>query len=377
MMSDSQMDNFINDRLKDYPSPVPANMWNRIVKKKDRKILLFFFRLLGILILSLMLAGGYFAFKQKILTGTQHIENPKINQTPSIANSLKPTSPNVFSDIDQVRQGKMQMGNKNVFQTKKSLITNSDGLEFTKANFADGASLSRSETKSDAISNPGDSTAIEKNNKVNKKDSLGAEPIVKTDSPGSVPETASKKPETKKKLNNRKWHLDLFASPDYPIISPHEFEQARLSYTVGIKLNRSFGSHFSAKTGVQFSQINIAGEDSVLVGKTLQVMRLDLPVLAGYSIGDEKFRTTFNAGVIFNLYTWAGGNSLADYFKTNTGLSLYLGVDFEQRIKERISIFGEPFYRYQLTPMTVSSISSLKFIDIAGISIGARYFFGK
>jgi hypothetical protein len=78
-----------------------------------------------------------------------------------------------------------------------------------------------------------------------------------------------------------------------------------------------------------------------------------------------------------NLYSWPRRNAMPDFIKTNTGMSLYVGVNFEKRINERFSLFSEPYYRYQLTSMTISSISSFKFIDVAGINIGARYYFKK
>ena len=95
-----------------------------------------------------------------------------------------------------------------------------------------------------------------------------------------------------------------------------------------------------------------------------------MPVLAGYTIGKENLKTTVNGGVIFNLYTWPH-----DFFKINTGVSLYLGIDFEEKINEKFSLFAEPYYRYQLTNMTADTISYLKFVDVVGINIGARYFF--
>ncbi len=99
-------------------------------------------------------------------------------------------------------------------------------------------------------------------------------------------------------------------------------------------------------------------------------MRLDLPVLAGYTMGKENLKTTINGGAIFNLNTWPHG-----FFKTNTGVSLYLGVNFEEKINDKFSLFAEPYYRYQLTNMTADTISILKFIDVVGINIGVRYYF--
>jgi hypothetical protein len=105
-------------------------------------------------------------------------------------------------------------------------------------------------------------------------------------------------------------------------------------------------------------------------------MRLDLPVLAGYSWGNETFGMTVNAGVIFNLNSWLRPDS-ASYIKSNAGLSLYLGLNFSKHINDHMEIFSEPYYRYQLSSSTVSTFYFQKFIDVAGISFGVRYHFKK
>jgi hypothetical protein len=378
MISDNQTDQFIKDRLRDYPSSVPADMWSRIVekKKRDRKILLFFFRLLAFIILLSGLTVAYFIFYQKKLTSIVQIDNSKVNQGPSVTDTAKASPSNLPSAQDQIVLYKMKADNKKIDQKEKVQGTYSGALEHVKVNIPDKADLSKTENTSKALSPPTDSNEINKNKTENKKDSLIKKFIVKTPAFDSSGGADLKKTESEKKLYNRKWFLDVYASPDYPIISPPENEQSKLSYTLGIRINRSLGKHFSVKTAIQFSQINLGG-DSLSAGMTIHLMRLDLPVLAGYSVGDEKFRTTFNGGVILNLYSWLRGNVIPDFFKTNTGLSLYLGVNLENRINKRFSLFGEPYYRYQLTSMTVNSISSMKFIDIVGVNIGARYYFGK
>ncbi len=152
---------------------------------------------------------------------------------------------------------------------------------------------------------------------------------------------------------------------------------SKLSYTIGIRINRSIGKHFSLKTGIQYSQINIIGDDSVFGGATIHIKRLDLPVLVGYSFGKGDIKTTINGGVLFNLNSSVSPESAQTFFENNLGLSLYLGVNFEKKVKEKLSLFVEPYYRYQLNPMTISSVQNVKFIDIAGISFGARYYFKK
>ncbi len=378
MISDSQMDKFFGDRLRDYPSSVPEDMWNRILgkRKRDRMIWLYFFRLFAVVILSLALAGGYFIFNQK--KDAIGMDGSKINQTPVSTDTTKARVSNLPYAQDQTQPPQIRGTYKNTNQKEKARIHYSDNFDQGKSTTQNNSASSKTENGSKTQSGAtdsftlADSIAAKENKSEEKKDSLGKKLIVKSSAVDSSMSKDLKKPETKNKSNDRKWWLDLYASPDYPIVSPHEYEQSKLSYTLGVRLNRSLGQHFSLKTGIQYSRVNVAG-DSLFV----HLMRLDLPVLAGYSVGNEKLKTTFNGGAILNLYSWLPGNNSSGFFKSNTGLSLYVGVNFETKINEKFSLFGEPYYRYQLTSMTVSSVAIMKFIDIVGFNIGARYYFGN
>ena len=383
MISDNQMDEFFKGRFRDYPSAVPEDMWERIMekKKRDRMFWLFFLRLFAIVILSLALVGGYFIFNQMKSVSVIGMDSTKINHTPIITDSIKTSATDLPAGRDQVQTPQINEESKKTNRKEKTEINYTDKFDHAKNNSQDNAgsskpgSTSKTQSASTVTSVATNSNSVKENKTEEKKDTLGKKPFEKSAAVDSSKLKEVKKPEEQTKRNNGKWYLDLYASPDYPIVSPHdEREQSMLSYTIGIKLNRSLGKKFSIKTGIQYSQININVRDSFGI---THLKRLDLPVLVGYSVGDEKLRTTFNGGVMLNLYTWLQGNVAPGFFKTNTGLSLYLGVNFERKINKKFFLFGEPYYRYQLTSMTVSSVSSMKFIDIVGISIGARYYFKK
>jgi hypothetical protein len=379
MISDSQMDNFFSDQLRDYPSTVPEDMWGRIVekKKRDRMIWLFFFRLLAIVILALGLRG-YFIINQNKSAVNIATDSAGINHARIIPDTIKTNVSNLPSTQNQTQESQIYGANKNENRKEKTRINYLDKFDHAKSSNQDNANMSKTGSASKAQSatissaTTADSNAVKKNKAEDKNDSLHKEPLAKATVTDTSQSKDLEKPKEEKKLNNRKWYLDLYASPDYPIVSPHEYEQSKLSYTLGVRINRSLGDHFSLKTGIQYSKVNIA-DDSLF----LHLKRFDLPVLVGYSVGNEKLKATFNGGVILNLYSWFPGSDSIVFFKTNTGLSLYLGVNFETKINEKFSLFGEPYYRYQLTSMTVSSVSNVKFIDIVGISIGARYYFKK
>lgn len=352
MISDSQMDKFFSDRLRDHSSSVPEDMWGRILekRKRDRMIWLFFFRLFVVVVLSLALAGGYFVFNQKKSTLAIAMDSTKINQTPVNTDSVEASALNLPSGQDRMQLSQIEDDANKTNRKGKTRINYSDHFDQNKTNSPVNSASSKSGNSSKAPSattgsyTTTDSIAVKENKTEEKKDSLEKKPIVKSSAVDSSKSKDLKKPETKDKSKNPKWWLDLYASPDYPIVSPNEREQSKLSYTIGIKLNWSLGKHFSIKTGIQYSQINFIQGDSGL--GIIHLKRLDMPVLAGYSIGNGNLKTTINGGVIFS---WL--QNAPDIFENNTGVSLYLGLDFEKKNQRKIllvwgTLLSVPAYNY-------------------------------
>ena len=229
-----------------------------------------------------------------------------------------------------------------------------------------------------------DSPAGDKSDSVLNATGLENKPVpvvkpVPDKKPADTALKASVKKTQKDSANGKKWYLDLYASPDWPIDrSGFPSWSFKLSYTIGLRINRTFGEHFSGKIGIQYSQINFSNSDSLhyLIGSANHLKSWDIPFLAGYSFGAEKLKMTVTMGGIANLSTFTG-DSLFTIFKTNTGLSLYLGFNVEKKINQKISVYLEPYYRYRLTSMTIDGIDYFNFIDVVGLSFGARYYFLK
>ena len=384
MISDNQMDQFFRERLESHSSYVPEDMWSRIMekKKRDRMLWLFFSRLMIIAVLIFGLTGSYLIINQKKISAKANTSVFQNSQpSASTANKSKTNQSIPTSAKDLVRVAEVNVAGKNEKQKSETRVNNFDAVDHTKKKTIHQQLPPQNKEGSSVITTGNESavpdTTASKNVKV--KDSLDKKSLPETPIPDSALSKEVKKPETQNKQNNSKWYLDLFASPDYPIVAPSPFDQSysKLSYTIGIKINRAIGKHFSIKTGIQYSQINIVGYDSLFGGATIHIKRLDLPVLVGYSFGKGDIKTTINGGVLFNLNSSVSPESAQTFFENNLGVSLYLGVNFEKKVKEKLSLFVEPYYRYQLNSMTISSVQNVKFIDIAGISFGARYYFKK
>jgi hypothetical protein len=441
-MSDSQFDELVKTMIQDHRSPVPENMWERIVQKKseDRKGFVFFFRSIGLSILLVAVClGGYFLFdgnikglspEKKGITNNNyppvsHAKNP----APANSNSARVLIPqNLLAGLDRERSPQTKSTKKlaspkntasetldprsnktrhKIHNKTSDLIRTktSDQIQYkapgktpdqTPGKTSDQTADKTSGPSSDKIqpvkpkigpetaSIANDPTAMTSSGKAKQKNSSGRKPSVKIASPDSAQNRSPKKTAKNKVPDSQKWYLDLYGSPDLPIYdkpsSNPNFEaneKMKISYSIGLKINRSFGKHFSGKIGIQFSQINYDLIDSSLQHSPNHLKSIDIPLLAGYSIGNEKYMATLNAGAIFNFHSWYAGSSLPSIFKSNTGVSLYIGLNLATRLNEKLSIFGEPYFRYRLSSMTVSSVDFNKFIDVAGISLGVRYHFKK
>ena len=383
MISDNQMDQIFRNRLENYSSSVPENMWNRILekKKRDRMLWLFFSRLMIIAALVFGLTGGYLILNQKKVSTNANTIGIQSNHPLVSTNAAKTNQSITNLTQDQMPVPEIGAAGKNGKLKSNTQANYFDAVDHTKKKTVLHDTPSQTENGSTVITTHRESAVIDTTTVKNVKenDSLNKKPLVKTTAADSSKSKEVKKPEKQNNQNNGKWYLDLYASPDYPIVTPQDFGEtvSKLSYTIGIKINRTLGKHISVKTGIQYSQINIIGDDSLLTGATLHIKRLDLPVLVGYSLGKGNVKSTINGGIIFNLNSSVSPAFAQNFFENNLGMSLYLGVNFEKRIKEKLSLFVEPYYRYQLSPMTIPSVSNMKFIDIVGISFGARYYFKK
>ncbi len=405
-MTEDQLDDALKNKIRDHQSPVPDDMWDRIIQKKekDRKGFLFFFRWFTILLLGICL-GGYLAMnhaKQKTEPVNHALSSrdlkPGVDTLASYLNKeavkTKENTPAVTEYLPKSNKGsysskpfpirKKESYSSRLKRASKENEGNYKSVNDKKIVLATtAAGAQNSSPQSDSLAGEKGDSALNTTGTVSK-----TPPVVKT-VPDKPHADSSQKAAVKKtqqdSVDGKKWYLDIYASPDWPMdhttytSSNHISETMKLSYTFGLRISRSFGKHFSGKIGIQYSKINFTYPDSLsyLNSKVSHLKSFDLPFLAGYSFGAEKLKMTITAGGIVNFYSFYTGDPSGDIFKTNTGFSLYLGFNLEKKINQKISIYLEPYYRYRLTSMTVSTVEFNKFIDVAGLSIGGRYYFLK
>jgi hypothetical protein len=162
------------------------------------------------------------------------------------------------------------------------------------------------------------------------------------------------------------------ASPDYLFNIRQDNQLAKFSYTAGIRLTKVFHSGFLATVGLQYSRISLKGISDSLFSRTNGFKNIDLPLLIGYETASNRFKVAIRGGAIVNIHSWPlHAESAAPYYRTNTGISLYLGLNVIQQLNDRLTLFAEPYYRYQLSDMLNSPLSEK--IDVGGLFIGIRY----
>jgi hypothetical protein len=239
-------------------------------------------------------------------------------------------------------------------------------------------------------------------------------------------------------FGNRKsnWYVEGFVSPDYSvkrtsntgvneeyIKRKDSTESYNGAFTAGIRLSTTIGEHLLLKSGLQYSQINekfnyraenerrlttvvtirtiIRGPGDTLTVRDTSIVEqigyrvkttynryrsFDIPVILGYEWGNDEWRGSINAGVIFNIRSWQQGDMLdtsyipvafdktsSPVFKHNIGIGIYAGAALIKPIGNKLDVFAEPYMRYNISSMTNSGSPFNQKFHIIGINFGIRY----
>ncbi len=118
---------------------------------------------------------------------------------------------------------------------------------------------------------------------------------------------------------------------------------------------------------------------------------LDLPLLIGYELPMGRSTLMINVGPVFNLtsshegqildpmlhpqYITPGAPMELHAYKTNVGISLYLGAGILFPLTTQISALVEPRFQYRFNPVTLDSYPLKEHRHYAGLNLGIRYHF--
>src|SRR5580704_11783516 len=130
-MTDNKFEEFFRNKLQDHPSPVPDDMWERIIsdKKKDRGIFIFWKGyLLGGAILICLITGAYFiwnnhgmADKSKIISG---INTPAVSEKITVKKAEKDSLQKALTLIKKENPDPGHMPKKTGSKASPILFTN-------------------------------------------------------------------------------------------------------------------------------------------------------------------------------------------------------------------------------------------------------------
>jgi hypothetical protein len=233
-------------------------------------------------------------------------------------------------------------------------------------------------------------------------------------------------PEIEKNAAGNKTYFEVYGGPDAAFRSLTDTansaylqkrkESATFSsaFSAGLRYTRVFNNGMSFRTGINYSQIN--EKFSVVLGNVVQVVyiisangdttgsyttigtryktninrykTIDLPLVVGYELGNGRIHTNINAGVIINAYSWqkgevldsankpvsitTGKNNSPYQFKTNIGLGFLGSVSVYYKLNEKLHLMAEPFFRYNLLPMSKENLTLKQKYNTAGLRIGLR-----
>lgn len=407
-MRDNEFDDFFRTRLSEHVSEVPADMWQRIRSKdKDRRgIILWWTGLTGSLLLFAALVSGYFLYTSHSPTATQPApRNSQSPYTPShpgsspLSSSQVPTRSRTVLPTGPEQQG---------YPSPHAGTIDNDAGQSRKIRVHRPSTGPRTETYSEQPS-PYRSDVYGPTSSPLTAAQFSIEP-----GPGSLPDKQKPLPRqippssTAQSIKRQgsflakprqNWFMGVFLSPDMPFIivrsnDPVLTQQVKnnqkmeLSYTAGLQIGRIFGKHFSVTSGIQYSRINakIPLDSNFFNTPANHYNSLDIPIIAGYALGNGHFSSVVKAGIVVNAYSWYRGAIITDtlgisdinnpgFFRHYTGLSLQFGVDLTKQITPNLQLFAGPFFRYRLSDMTRKD-SPLPFtqkINVSGLTLGVRY----
>ncbi len=209
---------------------------------------------------------------------------------------------------------------------------------------------------------------------------------------------------------------------DY-ISAREDTENGQYAWSMGARLNLHHRSGFTGRLGLQYTQVGdvfdysdsmasqtttridsfFAADGTFLYTEVTQVLidgtlvkkihntyrYLDIPLLVGYEMRFGRNIVMVNAGPVFNLtHTYEGqildsmlhprsitpgSPGAIDIYKTNLGMSIYLGAGILFPLSDRFSALIEPSYLYRLKPVTLNSYELKEKRGYASLNLGIRY----
>lgn len=251
-----------------------------------------------------------------------------------------------------------------------------------------------------------------------KTATLGARAVPNVTLPGC--------PTFEKDAAGNKTYFEIYAGPDIALRNLSDTgnsaylqkrkESTKFSsaFSAGLRYTRVFNNGMSIRTGINYSQINekftfsqgsivqvtyIINANGDTTGSfittgtkyktTINKFRtIDVPILIGYEMGNGRLHANINAGLMVNVYSWQKGDVLdtsykpvsittgksnSPYqFKTNIGIGFMVGTSFYYKLNDKWHLLAEPYFRYNLSPMSNEKLTLTQKYNTVGVRLGVR-----
>jgi hypothetical protein len=244
----------------------------------------------------------------------------------------------------------------------------------------------------------------------------------------SVPKTYMPEcPQIEKEAAANKKYVEFYAGPDiifrnFSDTAKSTYLQKRKestkvvsAYSVGVRYAKVFKNGMGIKTGINYSQINerftFVQNNLVQVtyiidpqtgdttgsytvnGSRKKVTNnryrfIDVPLLIGYEFGNGRLHTNVSVGTMVNIYSWQRGDVLDSayqpvnittgkssspyQFKSNIGVALAGSVSLYYKVSDQVHLMLEPYFRYNLSPMSKDVLSFKQKYNTLGMHFGVR-----
>lgn len=387
-MTNHLFDNFVKEKLSNYSSAVPDDMWSKIQAKKEKRRGFFFWtnkKLISSITLIILLGTILYSLKNTTtlnnttsekLTTTENTNTNPINEefNKSLVNETNTSIPepivneqNKTATLTNPVLNSISFNNVSKIQNAENSINSSGEIivnEDEKENFSAQLKFEKLNLTTFSLRN------------FNQKFSTQ-----NLKSKSSFYNSIDDCPSVRGILKNDLF-IEVYASPDYVqkmsnsgltgslnyLKRKDSSENTIGSYTAGIRLSKTLGEHFVLKSGIQYSQVNekfnyvneneirfitvvtirtiirspgdtlflrdtsLVQQQGTRVKTTYNKYRsLDIPLILGYEWGGEKIRISVNAGIILNLRSWQTGETL-DTSYVPAAFNSKQGLQFKRNI---------------------------------------------
>lgn len=443
-MKNNLFDSYVKEQLGSYTPDVPAHIWENIAAETGRKRPIGFWGQLGglhIVAALLLLTGGagfiYFVNHSKPaianLTSSATLIMPALISNPVTTATNGPITTNATSSV-----GKNNIADVNITGLSQPLSpvtpVSSRGADifhpvdlFKQPVKENDQSVTNS--LAEVTGSVNDETGL--NLHLNRstglavlKNSMRFEPGLW--SPFRSLNLSIPCPTAEKNASGNKRYIEIYGGPDYvfndisdPALSTYLQQRKAsthplMSFSMGIRYTKVFGSGMSIRTGLNYSQVNEAFKSvkgqvtqNVYITNTQgdttgtytvtgtqynentnKYRTIDIPLVAGYEFGNGRLHANLNAGAMINISSKhsgyvldtngaavdisSGKNSSVYKYKTNAGVSLTGGLSVYYKLNDNLHVMAEPYFRYSLSPVTQSALTLKQKYHTAGLRLGVR-----